>query len=1034
MITPAALALEAEGVFVWLQTCFPFAFEEEFSEDHKKFWRLFWSILMRIREQTKYQFLGLPTPEEHQIDENEWVILLVLGRGLGKSATIEASAVMRGAILDGGYCLYISEAQDQADEHIGNCKILIDHEDTRLTEFYPSMAIDEGAVVDGMKVKDASDMFITNCGWICRSKGLNSKLRGLRKGGRRPDDINIDDIDSVNDSISVSIKKIKQLTSSVIPTQARRFATIKFGQNIIAEGSVMNQILTGKSDALASRTVIGVSNTFENFEENTDYVTEFDEVSGRIKHVILPTARPTWDGVDIAQAQKFLNDSGMETFLAEYQNSFQHLKSEKVYHEYNEERHIITWDDFERVFGVRYIPAHWRAAVGVDIGYSENSVAAWAFLATAAQNSPLPSRYFLYRGLTFTEQGMDNQAIKVWKTLFPQIALGKRHYEANQKFEKYPELRRVLEKDPNCGNLLRNYDYNPISDQYETKQETEESQDQVAKYYLKLAQKTFTSQIVSWRMSHEKTGEQITLAQKYGLPVQKTKHFGKEAGITETNNLLRGDYTRPHPFYPDEITLDRNGAPTGFYRLGSPYMYLVVAPKQKDAPLDDDGLKVFREHLQGQRWTFEKMTETGISRRIPMKYLSDCLVAGTLVKTINGDVPIENIKVGDWILTRKGYRKCVRSFLSEKNAQVYRLTAEDGTQIEGTGNHPVFVEGKGFVDLSLIGDSDRIVKCELNEPNSKEQLLYLTAFPSIDTRTLTTFIFAGIIGVIYQDARLLCTWLFGSMLLAKFPKDMRFTTATTTPLITTCPILDVSHHSNTESSIQARLKRRHTRSAFYRLPRKRLKYGIEAKRVGNGTFSTVNESRLLFKLWTAFASTAVKSINPKHRIEQNTVLPDVSRGNTTAQVINPNKENASSAEIPLSAMKAVGVNTAPVNVANVVRMSERKDVYNLTVDEVPEFFAGDILVHNCGDSLRMICAEYKTAFATPLTAHEARELTVAPQYREDVIAQDIGFVPDEEIDARRIARDIKLNFENPLKSGKSKENVIETWDDLYNSE
>ena len=62
--------------------------------------------------------------------------------------------------------------------------------------------------------------------------------------------------------------------------------------------------------------------------------------------------------MDTAQAQKFLNDSGLETFLAEYQNQFEPLKTEKVFHEYNEERHIISWNDLERVFGTRYIPQH----------------------------------------------------------------------------------------------------------------------------------------------------------------------------------------------------------------------------------------------------------------------------------------------------------------------------------------------------------------------------------------------------------------------------------------------------------------------------------------------------------------------------------------------------------------------------------------------------------------------------------------------------------------------------------------------------
>ncbi len=154
LIAERAAALEAKGVFEWLTTCFPFAFEEEFSAGHKKFWTKYWLVLLRIREQKKYRLLNLSVPDSCYIEAKEWAFLLVLARGLGKSATLEASAVMRGALLDGGYCLYVSEAQDQAEEHIGNCKILIDHDESRLTEFYPKMAIDDSAVVDGMKIRN----------------------------------------------------------------------------------------------------------------------------------------------------------------------------------------------------------------------------------------------------------------------------------------------------------------------------------------------------------------------------------------------------------------------------------------------------------------------------------------------------------------------------------------------------------------------------------------------------------------------------------------------------------------------------------------------------------------------------------------------------------------------------------------------------------------------------------------------------------------------------------------------------------------
>lgn len=615
----SAKDLESKGWQAWLTTIFPFAFEDEFSDDHTRFWELKWSILQRIKKQ---QELGLPCSEAYLITEDEWVALFLLGRGLGKSATLEASAVMRGAILSGGYCLYTCEAQDQAEEHIGNCKILIDHDESKLKQYYPDMVVEENAVVNGMKLKDRSDLFITKNGWICRAKGLNARLRGLRIGNRRPDDIKIDDIDGVNDSVAVSLRKLKQLTSSVIPTQARRWSTIDLGQNLIIDTGVANQIYTGKTDALGARTVIGVTNTFKKFEEGEDYVSYLDEKTGKIRYRILPSAEPTWAGVDIAQAQKFLNDSGIDTFLAEYQNRFDHQKTTHVFHEYNEERHIIGWSDFERVFGVRYIPQHWKAKAAADIGYSKESLSAWGFYATSAMNSPLPNHYFLYRSLTFCQDSIDDQAEKLWEELFPDYSTGKRHFEATQKFADYPELFRILQTKPRCKDLLGSYSYNSAVNKYEPKEDEDKTL-----FYVRLAEKTFQSQIVQWVISHEKTGEQKTLAQKYGIPMQKTKNYGADTGVSEANHLLRGDYTKPHPFYEDRLItpeeaklLERN---VGTYYLGCPYVFFIVDDSQKKKATDDKGLKTFREQVANQRWTQEKLGELGLTKTIPMKFESD---------------------------------------------------------------------------------------------------------------------------------------------------------------------------------------------------------------------------------------------------------------------------------------------------------------------------------------------------------------------------------------------------------------------------
>jgi hypothetical protein len=429
-----ARRLEKRGWRAWLTTLFPFAFEEEFSADHVKFWDLFWSVLFRIRKQQGYLILGLPMPADAEIAEEEYTALLVLGRGLGKSQTLEASSVMRGAVLDGGYCLYVCEAQDQASEHIGNCRELIEHDASKLVEYYPRMAEPKQRKFGKSNEKWSEELFVCGNGWICRAKGLNSRLRGLRIGRRRPDDINVDDIDGVNDSLALSMTKLRQLTSSVFPTQARAHATIKFGQNLITDHSVMNQVYTGKTDALAARTTIGMTKTFTMFDYES-YTTS----DGKLRHRILPTSIPSWKGVDIQRAQKFLNDSGLETFLAEYQNEFEHLRDGRVIPEYEDAPgrrvHVITWSQFFEKFGERRIPRHWQCELGLDIGYTTEHLSSWTFVATSAANSKLPNKKFRYRGLNYVAPLLDDMAEDVKGHILP----GERIVRARISHEKKGE-------------------------------------------------------------------------------------------------------------------------------------------------------------------------------------------------------------------------------------------------------------------------------------------------------------------------------------------------------------------------------------------------------------------------------------------------------------------------------------------------------------------------------------------------------------------------------------------------------------------
>lgn len=87
----------------------------------------------------------------------------------------------------------------------------------------------------------------------------------------------------------------------------------------------------------------------------------------------------------------------------------------------------------------------------------------------------------------------------------------------------------------------------------------------------------------------------------------------------------------------------------------------------------------------------------------PIDDFNHCLTAGTMViARVNGepcDVPIEDIRANDTVLTHKGWRTVVASGITRPvKCKIYRMTLEDGTTVCGTKDHP-FPTTRGPVQM-----------------------------------------------------------------------------------------------------------------------------------------------------------------------------------------------------------------------------------------------------------------------------------------------------------------------------------------------
>lgn len=98
----------------------------------------------------------------------------------------------------------------------------------------------------------------------------------------------------------------------------------------------------------------------------------------------------------------------------------------------------------------------------------------------------------------------------------------------------------------------------------------------------------------------------------------------------------------------------------------------------------------FRQLTQDGDWPEIIHHAQGIAGRISHTGVHPCFVAGTSIKTSDGYKAIEDIKIGDSVLTHKGRYQDVADTMITLNSRLYNLDVEGETLTLVTGNHPIY--------------------------------------------------------------------------------------------------------------------------------------------------------------------------------------------------------------------------------------------------------------------------------------------------------------------------------------------------------
>lgn len=333
-----------------------------------------------------------------------------------------------------------------------------------------------------------------------------------------------------------------------------------------------------------------------------------------------------------------------------------------------------------------------------------------------------------------------------------------------------------------------------------------------------------------------------------------------------------------------------------------------------------------------------------------------CFVAGTRVRTNRGDIPIEDVRVGDMALTRSGWHPVTNCGMTNANAEVMTVEFSDGRSLVGTPNHPVFTTNRGFVPLDALVWSDIIVTDDTQEEGGQWQHEKTSSSSTgqrlFGIRTASQNHHVGTISrtkAVAGSAVLGCSIRrFGSRYTGRFLPGMISTIVTATRSTITSTTSNASRRLNTRSdmlpSFESSGSRTSTVSGITPVS------GTAVLKVERGTESTVSKHGKAESPSTKFnALTVARWLSRTFLVRG---LPGIAVAGATVPLLTqwvdiPERQSARSAA---SHSGKTNTERSPKRArAFVVRSyaSGSAPVYNLEVASHPEYFANGVLVHNC---------------------------------------------------------------------------------------
>ena len=119
-----------------------------------------------------------------------------------------------------------------------------------------------------------------------------------------------------------------------------------------------------------------------------------------------------------------------------------------------------------------------------------------------------------------------------------------------------------------------------------------------------------------------------------------------------------------------------------------------------------------RNEFSTYKWKEDK---NGLALPVPIDRDNHCLTGDTIVNTVDGDIPISELVGASGLVhcyDEDNQASAISPYydcrLTQKDADVYRITLEDGRVIQGTLEHPVLTQ-RGWVTIGNLTSDDSVI-------------------------------------------------------------------------------------------------------------------------------------------------------------------------------------------------------------------------------------------------------------------------------------------------------------------------------------